>query len=184
MYVCLSVLKGLSTVYVCILPLVGVGVYISSPFEKIDNNSLIQCQLGMICHYYCESGSLVDTNSQWYFTNTPVSTDTTGAVYQMSRNFAADGEGVVLIIDSYQSPNEGVYRCDINNVDNEAQLLFIDVFINPSKWYIIRTKHVEFIAILFCFAMDVCIFQQLSPFSLTNINQENFGIENFCLLKF
>jgi len=120
------------------LSLLGVGVYFSSPFERLNNNSLIRCPPGMVCHYYCESGSLVDDNSQWYFNNIPLSTNINVGTYQISRNFAADGEGVVLVFDPNQSPNEGIYQCDINDVDDDARSLFINVFVNPSKEYLLH----------------------------------------------
>ena len=87
----------------------------------------------MSCQYYCGSGSLVDSNSQWSFSNNPVSVDSSDPVYQVSSDFVVDGEVVTLVFDSTQSPNEGVYRCDINDVDNNRRSLFIDVFITPSK---------------------------------------------------
>jgi len=111
----------------------GVRLYTNSPFEVINNNSLIQCPPGMFCQYYCGSGSLVDNDSQWSFSNNPVSVDSRDSVYQISSNFVFDGEAVTLVFNSTQSPNEGVYRCDISDVDNNIGSLFIDVFITPSK---------------------------------------------------
>ena len=87
----------------------------------------------MSCQYYCGSGSLVDDNSQWSFSNNLVSVNSNDPVYQISSDFIVDGEVVTLVFDSTQSPNEGVYRCDINDFDNNSQSLFIDVFITPSK---------------------------------------------------
>jgi len=87
----------------------------------------------MTCQYYCASGSLVDVNSQWSYNNLPVSTDSANSVYQMASDFAVDGEEVTLVVLSTQSPNEGVYTCNISDVDNNNQLLRIDVFVTPSK---------------------------------------------------
>ncbi|XP_065918563.1 hemicentin-1-like isoform X2 [Dysidea avara] len=117
----------------------GFGIYTDNPFEMISNNSLMQCPLAMSCQYYCGSGSLVDSNSQWSFSNNPVSVDSSDPVYQISSDFVFDGEVVTLVFDSTQSPNEGVYRCDINDVDNNSRSLFIDVFITPTTPSFIRT---------------------------------------------
>ena len=87
----------------------------------------------MSCQYHCGSGSLVSSNSQWSFSNNPVSVDSSESVYQISSNFAVDGEVVTLVFNSTQLPNEGVYRCDINDVDNNNWSLFVEVFVTPSK---------------------------------------------------
>ena len=107
-------------------------MYIDSPFEMIDNNSLVQCSM-MTCQYYCGSGSLVDVNSQWSYNNVIVSTDTANSVYQMASDFVVDGEGVNLTVLSTQSPNEGVYTCNISDVDGNTQMLSIDVFVTAGK---------------------------------------------------
>jgi len=113
--------------------IIGFGVYTESPFEVINNNSLIQCPSGMSCWYYCGSGSLVDINSQWSYSNNPVSFASSNPVYQITSDFVVDGEVVTLVFNLTQSPTGGVYRCDINDVDNIPQSLFIDVYTTPSK---------------------------------------------------
>ena len=60
----------------------------------------------------------VDINSQWSYSNNQVSVDSSDPVYQISSDFVVYGEVVTPVFNSTQSPDEGVYRCDINDVDN------------------------------------------------------------------
>ena len=107
-------------------------MYIDDPFEVITNNSLVQCTM-MTCTYYCGSGSRDDGNSQWSFNDVAVSMTMNNNVYQMASDFSVDGEGVSLVVSSTGSPDQGVYTCSINDVDDNTESLRIDVFVTPSK---------------------------------------------------
>ena len=107
-------------------------MYIDDPFEVITNNSLVQCTTGS-CQYYCGSGSRDDDNSQWSFNDVAVSTTMTDDVYQMASDFSVDGEGVSLVVSSTGSLDQGVYTCNIHDVNGNTESLRIDVFVTPSK---------------------------------------------------